>query len=300
MVQCEDVCLLGFKQVTVSTDKAETDPKLNRVFAIGNHHSITESSLIILFWCFCLFGRQQLPSDRSVPVSSSLRPPPPVPSRNTIVNRPSFMHGYSSNGFGYGAYGSGYSGYHSGYSPYNMYTGGLYNGFGVNRFGSTGFSGDSPSGFVQQAELSSRQAFQSIESVVEAVVSVATMLESTFQAVYSSFRAVISVADHMSRLRSYFARIISALAVLRTLRWLVSKLLIVLRLHQPPSSDEQLWSESSSDIATNPNDVLGSSRTNWPVILFFMITVGGPWLLWKFLSSLVREGGIAIFLILLL
>jgi len=204
------------------------------------------------------------------------------------------MSGYGSNGLGCAAYGTGYGAYHPGYNPYNVYAGGLYSGFGMNRFGSTSFVEDSPSGFVQQAELSSRQAFQSIENVVQAVMSVATMLESTFQAVYSSFRAVISVADHMSRLRSYLTRIISALAVLRTLRWLVSKLLSILRLRQPSSTDEQLWSESSSDIATSPSNVLGSDRTNWPVVLFFMITVGGPWLLWKFLSSLVREGSIAI------
>jgi len=209
------------------------------------------------------------------------------------------MSGYSSSGLGYGGYGAGYGGgaFLPGYSPYNMCSaGGLYSGFGMNRFASTGFTESSPSGFVHQAELSSRQAFQSIESVVQAVVSVAAMLESTFQAVYSSFRAVISVADHMSRLRSYLARIISALAVLRTLRWLVSKLLIMLRLRQPQSStDEELWSESSLDVATNSADVLGSSRTNWPVILFFMITIGGPWILWKFLSSLVREGSKTLF-----
>jgi len=200
------------------------------------------------------------------------------------------MPGYSSNGHGYGAYGPGYLGYPSSYNPYSMYGGGFYGGLGMNRFTSSSFGDSSPSGFVQQAELSSHQAFQSIESVVQAVVSIATMLESTFQAVYSSFRAVINVADHMSRLRAYFSRIISALAVLRTLRWLVSKLLIVLRLRQSLRTDEQLWSESSLDESTSPNETVGFSHTNWPVILFFMITVGGPWILWKFLSSLVREG----------
>jgi len=199
------------------------------------------------------------------------------------------MTGYSS-GLGYSAYGSGYPGYLSGCSPYSMYGGGMYGRFNMNQFGSTGFADDSPGGFVQQAELSSRQAFQSIESVVRAVVSVAAMLESTFQAVYSSFRAVISVADHMSQLRSYFARIISALAVLRSLRWLISKLLVVLRLRQPLNTDEQLWSEYHSDIAANSDAMLDTKHVNWPVVLFFMITIGGPWLLWKFLSSLVREG----------
>ena len=242
------------------------------------------------FWfIFCLFDRRHLPTESTIPGSSLQRTPPPVPSRNTVVNRPSLMTGYN-NGLGYSAYGNGYPGYLSGYSPYNMYAGGLYGRFNMSQFGSTGFGEDSSSGFMQQAELSSRQAFQSIESVVRAVVSVASMLESTFQAVYSSFRAVISVADHMSRLRSYLARIVSALAVLRTLRWLISKLLIMLHLRQPLNTDEQLWSESVSEVAANSNDLLDTRHRNWPVVLFFVITVGGPWLLWKCLSSFVQEG----------
>jgi len=230
-------------------------------------------------------------SDRSapVPLSSTQRVPPPVPSRHSPINRPSFPTGYGNSGLGYG------TGYLPGYNSYGMYAGGLYGGLGMNRFmgGNGGFGNEGPTTFVQQAELSSRQAFQSIESVVQAVVSVAAMLESTFQAVYSSFRAVISVADHMSRLRSYLTRIISALAVLRTLRWLVFKLLVFLNLRQPTSIDELLWSESSPEVATNTDantSVLGSSSTNWPVLLFFLITVGGPWLIWKFLSSLLNKG----------
>jgi len=219
-------------------------------------------------------------------MSSSVRSAPAVPLRNNVANRPSFVPGYGNNVLGYGAYG----GYNSSYNPYNMFSGSPYGGFGMNRFRNTTYGGENNSGFVRQAELSSRQAFQSIESVVQAVVSVAAMLESTFQAVYSSFRAVISVADHMSRLRSYFARIISALAILRTLRWLASRLLVLLRLRQPSDTDEQLWSESGSDVVSTATSTFGSSHTNWPVILFFLITVGGPWLLWKFLSSLVVEG----------
>ena len=245
---------------------------------------------IINYICvLCLLDRRHISTERSLPVSSLQETPPPIPSRNTVVSRPNFMTGYST-GLGYNTYGTAYPGYLSGYSPYSTYAGGLYGRFGMNQFGSTGFGDSSPSGFVRQAELSSHQAFQSIESVVQAVVSVAAMLESTFQAVYSSFRAVISVADHMSRLRSYFTRIVSALAVLRTLRWLVSKLLIMLHLRQPLNIDEQLWSESTSDVAANNNDVLHTEHMSWPVVLFFMITIGGPWLLWKFLSSLLKEG----------
>ncbi len=62
--------------------------------------------------------------------------------------------------------------------------------------------------------------------------SVAMMLESTYSAVYNSFRAVIGVADHFSRMRTQLAQIFSALAVVRTLRWLLRKLLVLLRLRE--------------------------------------------------------------------
>lgn len=45
--------------------------------------------------------------------------------------------------------------------------------------------------FIQMAEESSRPTFDSIQSVVSAVGSVAMMLENTFFALTSSFRAIL-------------------------------------------------------------------------------------------------------------
>lgn len=45
--------------------------------------------------------------------------------------------------------------------------------------------------FIQLAEESSRPAFDSIQSLVNAVGSVAMMLESTFFALTTSFRAIL-------------------------------------------------------------------------------------------------------------
>lgn len=47
--------------------------------------------------------------------------------------------------------------------------------------------------FIQIAEESSRPTFQSIESIVGAVGSVAMMLENTFMAMTSSFRAILGL-----------------------------------------------------------------------------------------------------------
>lgn len=90
---------------------------------------------------------------------------PPRPSQQSALNnRFSPGLGYSSLG-GYGGYGGysntfGYGGYGGMYS--SPYSGG-YGGYGYNR------SGDVRSSFALQAEESSRPAFESIESIVQAV-----------------------------------------------------------------------------------------------------------------------------------
>lgn len=55
--------------------------------------------------------------------------------------------------------------------------------------------------FQSAISESSRGAFQSIESVVNAVASVANMLSSTHNAVFSSFRAVIGVVEQFSMMK---------------------------------------------------------------------------------------------------
>lgn len=170
-----------------------------------------------------------------------------------------------------------------GYSPYG---GSVYGGgYGMNRMG---FNDDFHSnGFAQQAELSSRHAFQSVESVVQVFSSIAMMLESTFQAVYNSFRAVVGVADHFSRMKSQLAQVFSALAIFRTLRWLVRKFLVLLRLRTAGAEDE-LWNQAAEASASMSPDGFGGDkpRSSWPIMVFFALVVGGPWLIWKLLSSL--------------
>ena len=104
---------------------------------------------------------------------------------------------YSSYGIGYGGMGS-----YGGYSPYSSY--GSYGYGGMGGYGGNDYMGSS---IARQAEESSRPAFQSIESIVQAFTSVSMMLDSTFQAVYNSFRAVIGVADNFTRLKTQFAQV---------------------------------------------------------------------------------------------
>lgn len=166
---------------------------------------------------------------------------------------------------------------------------GSYGGYG--QYGSMGSSLPDENRFIQVAEDSSRQAFQSIESIVHAFGSVSMMLESTYHAVYSSFRAVLGVAEHFSRMKSHFAQIFSALAVVRTLKWIMKKLLYIIGLRSQDPNLEAAWRSTASTAAASLTEAdLKQSRSSWPIVMFFAVVFGGPYLIWHLLSSLVPTG----------
>ncbi|XP_066272787.1 peroxisomal membrane protein PEX13-like [Branchiostoma lanceolatum] len=230
------------------------------------------------------------PSSNGAPTRAPPRPPP-RPSRQQPA---SSLNRYSPSTYGgeYGGYGGGmYSGggmYGGGMYGGGMYGNSMYGGYGMNRYGSATNNGQSPSRFVQAAEESSRQAFQSIESIVSAFGSVSMMLESTFYAVYNSFRAVLGVADHFSRMKTHFAQIFSAFAVVRTLRYLYNKLLMLLG-RKVSAEAEAAWSSATTDAQASSLEENGKGRPkSWPIMLFLAVAVGGPWLIWRLLSSVAE------------
>lgn len=213
------------------------------------------------------------------PVLTRMAPPvPPRPMQQSY--RPS----YSSFTSSYSPYGSSMYG---GYSPYS-YGGGGYGLGGYSRFPHT--EDVPPSRFVQQAEESSRGAFQSIESIVQAFASVSMMMDATFSAVYNSFRAVLDVANHLTRLRAHLTRVLSAFALVRTLRYLYRRLKRLLG-RGTDGDVEDLWADSATDaLATASSRGCGAaaedqSVKSWPIFLFFAVVLGGPYLIWKLLSS---------------
>ncbi|NXB04834.1 PEX13 protein, partial [Cnemophilus loriae] len=212
------------------------------------------------------------------------RIPPPIlprPSQQTASSslstfRPAYSSSFSP---GYGSYGTSFYG---SYSPYSYGYGGL----GYNRFCADGIP---PSRFVQQAEESSRGAFQSIESIVHAFASVSMMMDATFSAVYNSFRAVLDVANHFSRLKIHFTKVFSAFALVRTIRYLYQRLQRLLGLRQS-SENEDLWAESEGKVArAGLEDKVANSAKSWPIFLFFAVVMGGPYLIWKLLSTYSDE-----------
>lgn len=211
------------------------------------------------------------------------RVPPPVlprPSQQTSTSTfNNYRPGYSSFSPGFGSYGSYGSSFHGGYSPYSY---GYGSGLGYNRYQNDDVP---PSRFVRQAEESSRGAFQSIESIVHAFASVSMMMDATFSAVYNSFRAVLDVANHFSRLRIHFTKVFSAFALVRTIRFLIRRLQRLLGLRKN-SENEDLWTESAGTVARVGSEGDGtSSAKSWPIFLFFAVVLGGPYLIWKLLSS---------------
>ena len=232
------------------------------------------------------------------------RPPCCQPNTPPVPSRPNPTSTGLGSTFGTGSYGygSGMGGYGLGggmYSPYSggMYGGGMYGGGmygGYNRFNQQ--ENYATNSFVQQAEQSSRQAFQSVESVVQAFSSIAMMMDSTFYAVYNSFRAILGVADQFSRVKTHITQIFSALAVIRTLRYLFRKLMVLLRLREK-GLPEDVWSaaaESSVKAVLSEQDLKSGGGSSWPIFLFFAIIIGGPWLLWKLLSSVTGGSGTCI------
>ncbi|XP_032912411.1 peroxisome biogenesis factor 13 [Catharus ustulatus] len=213
-----------------------------------------------------------------------VRIPPPIlprPSQQTASSslstfRPAYSSSFSPS---YGSYGTSFYG---SYSPYSYGYGGL----GYNRFCADAIP---PSRFVQQAEESSRGAFQSIESIVHAFASVSMMMDATFSAVYNSFRAVLDVANHFSRLKIHFTKVFSAFALVRTIRYLYQRLQRLLGLRQS-CENEDLWAESEGKVArAGLEDKVANSAKSWPIFLFFAVILGGPYLIWKLLSTYSDE-----------
>lgn len=253
-------------------------------------------------------NQQQHPTDSDGTASG----PPPLPIRpdqqgaNGQLNRTGYGNG---NGMyaGMSPYGNSFSSPYSmgmgmgSYGGYGGGYGGSYGGYGgMSRFGMPGYpsaNGGDQNDFVRLAEESSRNAFQSIESIVQAFGSVSMMLESTYFAVHSSFRAVLGVADHFTRLRSHFAQIISTLAVVRTVQWFVRRLAFLMGLSPNDPNDEALWRDAAikaSEFPLTPEGVLDAltredvskGKSSWPILIFFAVVMGTPWLIWKLLAKI--------------
>ncbi|CAF3911545.1 unnamed protein product, partial [Rotaria sp. Silwood1] len=141
------------------------------------------------------------------------------------------------------------------------------------------------SNFAQLAIDESRTAFSSIESIIQTFRSISLMLESTFTSVYSSFRAVTDVLDHFTRIRHEISTIYPFVLIWKFLKYIYYRLLRLLHLRQTTS--EETWTTIYNNLQQNTRNIneqtTGSSSLL--VALFFIISLGTPMLMLKFISS---------------
>ncbi|XP_022700215.1 probable peroxisomal membrane protein PEX13 isoform X1 [Varroa jacobsoni] len=223
----------------------------------------------------------------SVPVQETqttvVQPPAPPPRPDVNLGQyGAYGSGYSNlsplisryGGMGHGMGGYGMGGY-GGYGSYGGYGG--YGGYNVV----SGYGVGGGSEVARIAEDSTRSAFQSVEALVHAFSSISMMLESTYFALHSSFRAVIGVADHFSRIRDQLGQVLAALSIVRTLRWIIRKTLYMLGLLK--GNPESAWKSAAIQVASDLTQ--GPPRSSWPVISFFAVVLGAPWLIYRMFAS---------------
>ncbi|CAG2194145.1 PEX13 [Mytilus edulis] len=166
----------------------------------------------------------------------------------------------------------------------------MYGGGYGGQYGGSYGNGGEYNGFARQAEENSRQAFQSVESIVNAFTSVSMMLDSTFQAVYNSFRAVVGVADNFSRLKHQLSSVFSAFALFKFIRYLYRKVLVLLRL-RPNMETDEAWSQAAASAIPLAGDGDSPKKSTWPIMMFLAIIMGGPYLIWRLISSVTQTPG---------
>lgn len=181
-------------------------------------------------------------------------------------------------------YGGGYGSYGGGYGSYGGY------GLGMNRFGSP-FNRSGSSSFVGRAEESSRAAFQSIESIVQAFGSVAMMLESTHFAMHNTFLAVLSMADHFSRLRTHLVSVLGAFTLFKAIRFIFRKISALLGFVKNQRLEDELWEDATGPVVSSGGHGGGDGKKpiSWPILLFFGVVLGTPLIIWKLLQSLMND-----------
>jgi len=223
-----------------------------------------------------IFSRQN-----EIPPLGSSRPlAPPIPPRpyggNMMSQAP------------YNAYGSNYCG---AYNSLGGFMPGMYGGGGYGRYGGgygygTMGGGDAENRFIQIAEESSRSAFQSIESVVNAVLNIAQMLDSTYFALTSSFRAVLGVAANFGRLRGLFSQFWTSFAFFRGLNWLYQKILYTLRLSNIDPGTKLLQEAYAAAAAEGSNTTTPmKNSSSLAVIAFLAFIMIGPFMLMKLIGT---------------
>lgn len=112
--------------------------------------------------------------------------------------------------------------------------------------------------------------------------------------IYYYYILVVGVADQFYRLKTHLSGIISALAIIRVLKYFMRRCLRFLKKAAALASGKSIDS-NINDAWTISKDISDSEKfvkenlkrqTNWPLIMFLGVVLGGPYLIWKILTSI--------------
>jgi len=238
-------------------------------------------------WQLRSSNAQQPPPAPGLSVNGQNRAPP-LPPRSNLPRQPfqsAFSSGLSSFGLpSFSAYSSPFYGSYPSPRPPGLFDGAV-----------------SSHPLLHSAFQSATPAFEGVESLVLTVRSISVMVESTYQALHSSFCVILGVADHFSKLKDHLVSILSRLSLLKLFKWILDQFLTFLRLKRRRNQDSidkttADWSNQFSDSATAASSLTqattttasrptGSVSPHWPVVAFFGLALGAPWLLWKMVST---------------
>ncbi|OTF82441.1 hypothetical protein BLA29_002581 [Euroglyphus maynei] len=147
------------------------------------------------------------------------------------------------------------------------------------------------------AEEKMKPAFKSIEMILETFNSINMILDSTYSTFYGSFRTITGVADHLIFIRNHLTELALFPRLARTLINLIKWMFKFLGLSHTKfaemfdrQTNNKIWHEamSSSNSLKNPmsepivNDKPHSSL--WPVMAFFSLIFGTPYIVWRLLG----------------
>ncbi|KAK2718656.1 peroxisomal membrane protein PEX13-like [Artemia franciscana] len=215
---------------------------------------------------------------------------PPVPPRAyqpSVTSQYGLVSNYGYPSHQYGSYSSPYTSGMYGYDYRPQY--GSYGGYGA--YGGYGTQQDQENRFIMSAEESSRAAFQSIESIVRAFSSVSMMLDSTLAAVYSTFRAVLGVAENFQRMKNNFTAVLSALAIMKTFKWFLRKMLYYIGIAKENPTREA-WTSAMEQVGGRSvltETDIKKTKSSWPILMYLAIISSAPYVMWKILSSLTHS-----------
>lgn len=147
-------------------------------------------------------------------------------------------------------------------------------------------------GLVQYAHEHSRGVFDKAAYAIQTVGSITHMLDTIFMGCTGSFNAILTVIGQLSQLKNHFGRVISAFAVLRSIRWLYARVLRALGLRSAQDV-EDAWREAMESMADRQSGSAGGScsrsRGSWRRAVLVACLCALPALLWQLMKVMANN-----------